>query len=414
MKATTQLQREVSKSTVTDIASKASLNPLQLKTEVENMPLQKKHNPLEAVTYTQNPLQLLSVQRAQPNSNNPLQLKKENKTGLPDDLKANVESLSGYNLDNVRVHYNSSKPAQVQALAYAQGNKIYVAPGQEKYLPHEVWHVVQQKQGRVRPTIQMKGEVGINDDETLEKEADIMGLKALRTTHSQSDDIIHKQELSANPYTDTSKVKQLFTYTKFLVHDRASGDVILDAIHNRIKHNSTQSLLAARLSGYDAITQAPRNCNHYVPYSKIASAIIEKIKIPPNTNTVDHAVSWMEGLDLQPEEEFDIYKVKGKKRSPSYSVTAGEVPEVDIPAINVGGGVTAYNESILDSELDDLIANIANDPRNLFYWPTSTGDSNGTAIDTPTGSGAIKLSDLNSRLEDYHNYLQNTLNLNVP
>lgn len=26
---------------------------------------------------------------------------------------------------------------------------IYIAPGQEKYLPHEAWHVVQQKQERV-------------------------------------------------------------------------------------------------------------------------------------------------------------------------------------------------------------------------------------------------------------------------
>jgi hypothetical protein len=101
----------------------------------------------------------------------------ENKTGLPDDLKTRVENLSGYSLDNVRVHYNSSKPAELQALAYTQGTDIHVAPGQEKHLPHEVWHVVQQMQGRVKPTMQMKG-VGVNDDAGLEREADVMGVKA--------------------------------------------------------------------------------------------------------------------------------------------------------------------------------------------------------------------------------------------
>jgi len=101
----------------------------------------------------------------------PLQHKTENKTGLPDDLKAGVEAASGFSMDDVRVHYNSAKPAQLQALAYTQGTEIHVGPGQEKHLGHEAWHVVQQKQGRVKPTVQMQG-VQVNDDEGLEKEAD--------------------------------------------------------------------------------------------------------------------------------------------------------------------------------------------------------------------------------------------------
>ncbi|NEP53633.1 MAG: DUF4157 domain-containing protein, partial [Moorea sp. SIO3C2] len=96
---------------------------------------------------------------------------KENKTGLPDPLKAGIETLSGYSMDDVRVHYNSSKPAQLQALAYAQGTDIHVGPGQEKHLAHEAWHVVQQKQGRVNPS-PIKGEVLVLDDKSMEKEAD--------------------------------------------------------------------------------------------------------------------------------------------------------------------------------------------------------------------------------------------------
>jgi len=102
-----------------------------------------------------------------------------NRTGLPDRLKVGVEALSGVSLDGVKVHYNSSKPAQLNALAYAQGSDIHLAPGQEKHLPHEAWHIVQQAQGRVRPTMQLTSWTPINDDPTLEHEADLMGARAL-------------------------------------------------------------------------------------------------------------------------------------------------------------------------------------------------------------------------------------------
>jgi len=100
---------------------------------------------------------------------------KPNNTGLPDNLKSGIENLSGYSMDDVKVHYNSAKPAQLNAHAYAQGTDIHLASGQERHLPHEAWHVVQQKQGRVRPTVQMQGGVGVNDDRGLESEADLMG-----------------------------------------------------------------------------------------------------------------------------------------------------------------------------------------------------------------------------------------------
>lgn len=108
----------------------------------------------------------------------PLQ-RQPNNTGLPDNLKSGLESMSGYSMDDVKVHYNSDKPAQLQAHAYAEGSNIHVSPGQEKHVAHEAWHVVQQKQGRVQPTMQLKG-AAINDDAGLEREADVMGAKALQ------------------------------------------------------------------------------------------------------------------------------------------------------------------------------------------------------------------------------------------
>lgn len=146
----------------------------------------------EAINDSSGARQLQSYQEMANNSSQVQQLKayqvmadqspspKENKTGLPDQLKSGVEQLSGMDISDVKVHYNSSQPAQLQAHAYAKGTDIHVGPGQEKHLAHEAWHVVQQKQGRVRPTLQLKPGVPVNDDTGLEKEADVMGEKALQ------------------------------------------------------------------------------------------------------------------------------------------------------------------------------------------------------------------------------------------
>lgn len=101
----------------------------------------------------------------------------ENHTGMPDSLKGGIEQLSGMDMSGVRVHYNSPEPAQIQAHAFTRGQDIHVGPGQERHLPHEGWHVVQQMQGRVAPTTRAGG-VEINDNPGLEQEADRLGDRA--------------------------------------------------------------------------------------------------------------------------------------------------------------------------------------------------------------------------------------------
>ena len=137
----------------------------------------------------------------------------KNETGLPDSLKAGIESLSGLSMDSVRVHYNSSQPAQLNALAYAQGTDIHVAPGQERHLPHEAWHVVQQAQGRVKPTKQMKGGVPVNDNLGLEQEADVMGAQALSCT-------------VPSPRTE---IRQRMNRTTAIVQGKFQGPRLLDS-----------------------------------------------------------------------------------------------------------------------------------------------------------------------------------------
>lgn len=162
----------------------------------EEEPMQGKFEPVQRMgAEEEEPMQgkFATVQKMGAEEEEPMQGKFEqvvqrqkNDTGLPDHLKSGVEQLSGVSLNDVKVHYNSAKPATLQAHAYAQGTEIHVAPGQEKHLPHEAWHTAQQKQGRVKPTVQMKQGVPVNDDAGLESEADRMGAKALEVGKTNS------------------------------------------------------------------------------------------------------------------------------------------------------------------------------------------------------------------------------------
>lgn len=143
-------------------------NPIQRVSEDEEEPLQGKFS---------QPIQREEDEDEAIQGKFEAPVQKRNETGMPDNLKAGVENLSGFAMDDVRVHYNSDKPATVQALAFTQGTDIHVAPGQEQHLPHEAWHVAQQMAGRVEPTTEIGG-MPVNDNAGLEHEADVMGDKA--------------------------------------------------------------------------------------------------------------------------------------------------------------------------------------------------------------------------------------------
>ncbi len=201
MKTTATLPHEAMNKAAGDTSGKQTLNPLQLKSDPTALTSSVLQNPLSGNAAGQNPLQAFGKNHTA--TNPPLQ-RQANNTGLPDRLKSGVEALSGYHLDDVQVHYHSAKPAQLNAYAFAQGTDIHVAPGQEKYLPHEAWHVVQQKQGRVQTTRQLKGGVNVNDEQNLEREADEMGERAMSIRLTENDncensDFSRKDDSPAEP-----------------------------------------------------------------------------------------------------------------------------------------------------------------------------------------------------------------------
>ena len=192
--------------------------PLQGKFESSNQPAQlaEEEEPLqgkfESGERKSSPNWAFQLKSTVDNSTNSVTAQKSappaNKTGLPDSLKSGVEQLSGVSMDDVKVNYNSAKPAQLHAHAFAQGKDIHVAPGQEKHVPHEAWHVVQQKQGRVQPTKQLKGTVPVNDDKGLENEADVMGAKAVHAGNSGNDTIQNKA-ISGSSIVQRDTAKQI-------------------------------------------------------------------------------------------------------------------------------------------------------------------------------------------------------------
>ena len=202
------------------------------------------------------------------------QAERPNATGLPDALKTGVESLSGMSLDAVKVHYNSAQPAQLNALAYAQGRDIHLAPGQEKHLPHEAWHVVQQAQGRVRPTSHLTGAVPVNDDAALENEANVMGARA---NASPMQLVANRQALLANlqmplpmPQAAVKVVQRTVVTSYWLLFDRTQREkTVTEATEKEVNeakkkelHNQPKIFTSQSLSGSFTLCEDSTNSGY--------------------------------------------------------------------------------------------------------------------------------------------------------
>ncbi|NQZ10678.1 MAG: hypothetical protein HRT35_26300, partial [Algicola sp.] len=99
-----------------------------------------------------------------------------------------------------------------QAHAYAQGSDIHLSAGQEKHLPHELGHVVQQMKGQVKPTRQLKSKVAINDDPRLEADATRLGEKALQLAGAGVSTTAHNgNRLLVPDYSFTGQTVQMKT-----------------------------------------------------------------------------------------------------------------------------------------------------------------------------------------------------------
>ena len=192
-------------------------------------------------------------------------------SGLPDALRSGVEQLAGVDMSDVSVHRDSDRPAAMNALAYAQGNDIHLGAGQEQHLPHEAWHVAQQKQGRVTPSATQLRGAALNDDVALEAEADVMGARALEVGAASTPGAPSPsgalpgaaptpvvQRLKGAPGTKEAGKAVTFTISDAFKQKHVADDLAgaKEVTNNRIKSGSPAGIVAGTAANHVATEAA--------------------------------------------------------------------------------------------------------------------------------------------------------------
>ncbi len=111
---------------------------------------------------------------------------------LPGFLRRQLEASFGQDLSDVQIHVDD-RAERIGANAVTQGTHIHLPAARytpasaigRQLIAHEVAHVVQQRLGKVRRP--RAGELPINTEPGLEKEADVLGMKAARGEAAQVD-----------------------------------------------------------------------------------------------------------------------------------------------------------------------------------------------------------------------------------
>ena len=288
-----------------------------------------------------------SLQRKADLANNAAQraeAPRPNNTGMPDNLKAGIESLSGFSMDDVRVHYNSSKPATVQALAYTQGTDIHVAPGQEKCLPHEAWHVAQQMAGRVSPTTSING-MPVNDNAALEHEADVMGEKAVQCKNN-SKELMNKlcvNQISVAQMIKCVCVSRPPNYKEYRIVDEnyvlKGGECFVDKPWSSTDRND----VSADAYGYsnkqsDGVREMTLHRDHIIPHSKIM-AFLDAAK-PVSEKDATVSKPWIE-------DSLAVFYANARKSTPA---SGNDFQAPDDPELKAGkflkDGITLANREM--------------------------------------------------------------------
>ncbi len=193
--------------------------------------------------------------------------KASDNSSLDETVQAKMENAFQEDFSDVQLTKDSDQATKMGAQAFAQGNKIHFAPGNYKphttegqeLIGHELAHVVQQKQGRVKATTQAKG-APVNDDPALENEADMLGKKAARGEQavvqkkSKSGEVQRQSQDDLDKRLDEIEAK----YRSMIADARSLGhDVAADNLQRFLAGTGgTKTLGTAWLRGFSAITDA--------------------------------------------------------------------------------------------------------------------------------------------------------------
>jgi hypothetical protein len=133
---------------------------------------------------------------------------------LPDPVRRKMESFFNTSFGDVRVHVGP-QASSIGAMAFTHGSNLYFAPGQynpntdqgQHLLGHELTHVVQQRDGRVRNPF--GSGLAVVQDRGLEAEAERMGKNAAAHVVAATAAVITAKKATA-PISVTPPPAQLF------------------------------------------------------------------------------------------------------------------------------------------------------------------------------------------------------------
>lgn len=303
-----------------------------------------------------------------------------NRTGLPDGLKAGVEALSGVNLDGVKVHYGSAKPAQRQAHAYAEGAEIHLAPGQERHLPHEAWHVAQQAQGRVKPTRQLKTDIPVNDDVQLEREADRMGDAALRAGSTPPDASPVHTRPACSPSPQAGVMQGVFTYAGEEIGDKDAATRLATQLYDTLSGEDADSGISL-----EDFTLAVEQLALYGDHGELSAPYFQKLldegvvretfsfeRVGRRLEThVDNAANFPPKRSSFQELLAQRGRLKAKNKSAG---TSAQKPSRKRKATAAKGSGTESETDKTDLSYTDLNALLAGALRTIGLLPTDQAD----------------------------------------
>ncbi len=233
---------------------------------------------------------------------------------MPKAVRNKMETAFGTDFSDVRIS-QGIEASSIGALAFTQGDDIHFAPGQydpssqsgQKLLGHELTHVVQQREGRVRPTAQTKG-FAINDDPALEAEADRAGGQAV-----SGERVDYRREPSALRDVSVAVAQAKVSRTSVMNPDDSSWTFlaanrtviskrVASAIRVGTKHShydgwtDTRQLFKFGVAGVDLVLHVYAQKNGVLRSTKegwyVRNVEVFFGKVPKGSKRVDAAVGW--------------------------------------------------------------------------------------------------------------------------
>jgi len=204
-------------------------------------------------------------------------------TSMPADVQGKMENSFGTDFSGVNIHKDSEQANALGAFAYTQGSDVHFAPGQynpgsqkgQELIGHELTHVVQQREGRVKPDAQQHKGVNINSDPALEKEADEMGAKAaqgkMADVKKKGSGVQRQEEIGSNPENNLFNKYQMLFNRAVILRNKTEDSLLAWEIFAR----NVGSVYATAMNQFKQIVESKKQYEQNI--EKVYTAVLSSV-----------------------------------------------------------------------------------------------------------------------------------------